>query len=266
MTGLRTRGGWAGVGALSVAVALLLAPTAYATPESDADAAISHTWDAAGGGTCKLQRGNAMIPYSNSSGRGTQLASCTYSAPAPSGTVTVHQQLYCHVLAAGTNASGSPTVQAHTSWQNSNNDGDDDKGHYVAKGCSDSDPKYSGEGQCCFATSPPPPGPPKPSPPSPPPPGAAPISSSRYPIGSFPTESPPPSGDAPPATAPVAAAETAGERGEALGARRGPSRNGTVKARVNLADAEQLGTDSGRFSAPASAVARGTASWSLVED
>lgn len=54
MTGLRTRGGWAGVGALSVAVALLLAPTAYATPESDADAAISHTWDAAGGDTGEL--------------------------------------------------------------------------------------------------------------------------------------------------------------------------------------------------------------------
>ena len=50
MTGLRTRGGWAGVGALSVAVALLMAPTAIATPESDAaDAAITHTWDAAGG-------------------------------------------------------------------------------------------------------------------------------------------------------------------------------------------------------------------------
>lgn len=50
MTGLRTRGGWAGIGALSVAVALLMAPTAIATPESDAaDAAISHTWDAAGG-------------------------------------------------------------------------------------------------------------------------------------------------------------------------------------------------------------------------
>lgn len=54
MTGLRTRGGWAGVGALSVAVALLMAPTAYATPESDADAAISHTWDAAGGDTGEL--------------------------------------------------------------------------------------------------------------------------------------------------------------------------------------------------------------------
>ena len=130
-----------------------------------AGCSVKWSWDAAGGGTCKLQRGNAMIPYSNSSGRGTQLASCTYSAPAPSGTVTVHQQLYCHVLAGGT-----PTVQAHTSWQNSNNDGDDDKGKSVDKGCSDSDPKYSGEGQCCFATSPPPPpGPPKPSPPSPPP-------------------------------------------------------------------------------------------------
>ncbi|MCX8561524.1 hypothetical protein OS122_11580 [Mycolicibacterium mucogenicum] len=54
MTGLRTRGGWAVVGALSVAVALLMAPTAYATPESDADAAISHTWDAAGGDTGEL--------------------------------------------------------------------------------------------------------------------------------------------------------------------------------------------------------------------
>jgi len=54
MTGLRTRGGWAGIGALSVAVALLMAPTAYATPESDADAAISHTWDAAGGDTGEL--------------------------------------------------------------------------------------------------------------------------------------------------------------------------------------------------------------------
>ena len=55
MTGLRTRGGWAGVGALSVAVALLMAPTAIATPESDAaDAAISHTWDAAGGDTGQL--------------------------------------------------------------------------------------------------------------------------------------------------------------------------------------------------------------------
>ena len=54
MTGMRTRGGWAGVGALSVAVALLMAPTAYATPESDADAAISHTWDAAGGDTGEL--------------------------------------------------------------------------------------------------------------------------------------------------------------------------------------------------------------------
>lgn len=54
MTGLRTRGGWAGIGALSVAVALLMAPTAFATPESDADAAISHTWDAAGGDTGEL--------------------------------------------------------------------------------------------------------------------------------------------------------------------------------------------------------------------
>ncbi|MUL80093.1 LGFP repeat-containing protein [Mycolicibacterium sp. CBMA 226] len=54
MTGLRTRGGWAGIGALSVAVALLMAPTAIATPESDADAAISHTWDAAGGDTGQL--------------------------------------------------------------------------------------------------------------------------------------------------------------------------------------------------------------------
>ena len=54
MTGLRTRGGWAGVGALSVAVALLMAPTALATPEGDADAAISHTWDAAGGDTGEL--------------------------------------------------------------------------------------------------------------------------------------------------------------------------------------------------------------------
>ena len=55
MTGLRTRGGWAGVGALSVAVALLMAPTAIATPESDAaDTAISHTWDAAGGDTGEL--------------------------------------------------------------------------------------------------------------------------------------------------------------------------------------------------------------------
>jgi uncharacterized protein with LGFP repeats len=31
-----------------------MAPTAYATPESDADAAISHTWDAAGGDTGEL--------------------------------------------------------------------------------------------------------------------------------------------------------------------------------------------------------------------
>ena len=145
-------------------------PRAPASPNPACTAtgcSVKWSWDAAGGGTCKLQQGTAMIPYSNSSGRGTQLASCTYSAPAPSGTVTVHQQLYCHVLAAGTNASGSPTVQAHTSWQNSNNDGDDDKGKFVASGCSDSDPKYSGEGQCCFATSPP--GPPKPSPPPPPP-------------------------------------------------------------------------------------------------
>ncbi len=55
MTGLRTRGGRAGIGALSVAVALLMAPTAIATPESDAAAAaISHTWDAAGGDTGEL--------------------------------------------------------------------------------------------------------------------------------------------------------------------------------------------------------------------
>lgn len=55
MTGLRSRGGWAGVGALSVAVALLMAPTAIATPESDAaDTAISHTWDAAGGDAGEL--------------------------------------------------------------------------------------------------------------------------------------------------------------------------------------------------------------------
>ena len=54
MTGLRSRGGWAGVGALAIAVALLMAPTAFATPESDADAAISHTWDAAGGDTGEL--------------------------------------------------------------------------------------------------------------------------------------------------------------------------------------------------------------------
>ncbi|MUM07460.1 MULTISPECIES: hypothetical protein [unclassified Mycolicibacterium] len=50
MTGLRTRAGRAGVGALSVAVALLMAPLAVATPEGDAaDAAIGHAYDAAGG-------------------------------------------------------------------------------------------------------------------------------------------------------------------------------------------------------------------------
>ncbi|MDR3662363.1 MAG: hypothetical protein P4L86_18615 [Mycobacterium sp.] len=54
MTGLRTRAGRAigrsSVGALSLAVALLMAPTAAATPDSDAaETAISHAWDTNGG-------------------------------------------------------------------------------------------------------------------------------------------------------------------------------------------------------------------------
>jgi uncharacterized protein with LGFP repeats len=62
MTGLRTRLattiGRAGVGAVAAAVTvfatLVLAPVAWATPEGDADAAISQAWDAVGGATGPL--------------------------------------------------------------------------------------------------------------------------------------------------------------------------------------------------------------------
>src|SRR4051794_38427999 len=59
MTGLRTRlrtaAGRAGVGLVSlVAAALLVAPAAWATPDGDADAAITAAWDAGGGPTGPL--------------------------------------------------------------------------------------------------------------------------------------------------------------------------------------------------------------------
>eukprot|EP01049_Picozoa_sp_SAG25_P014751 SAG25_NODE_2721_length_1422_cov_2.855631_1_plen_306_part_10 len=56
------------------------------------------------------------------------------------------------------------SLQVHMSWQNDRGDGDDDKGKSVnsSQRCSDSDPKYTKEGQCCFSTDSPPPLPPPP--------------------------------------------------------------------------------------------------------